>query len=175
MNVRKIVMSALLLAAGFVIHQIVPPFAGVTFDIQLAMLFVILLINPDFKSILTVSSASGIITAITTKFPGGQIPNIIDKLVTGLLMYLLLKAFCKISNKYITAALMGALGTVISGSVFLSSALLLVGLPSPFMTLFLAVVAPTAIANTVITPLLYSLVVFSMKAAGFRLDNAKSL
>jgi hypothetical protein len=166
MNLRKNILSAILLSIGFILHQVIPTFEGVTFDVQLAMLFIIIAINMDIKNTVVVSLASGIITALTTKLPGGQIPNIIDKAITGMAVYLLLLALSRIVNKPAAAAVTGFIGTIVSGSVFLSSALLILGkLPAPFMFLFMTVVIPTALANTAVTPILYSLVTFSKRAA----------
>lgn len=165
MELRKNIMSAILLAIGFILHQIIPTFGGVTFDVQLAMLFIIIAINMDLKNTLVVSLASGIITALTTKFPGGQIPNMIDKAITGMLVYLLLLALSKIVNRQVAITITGFIGTLISGSIFLASALVMVGLPMPFTSLFMAVVLPTALANTFLTPVLYNVVNLSKKAA----------
>lgn len=166
MELRKNIISAILLAIGFILHQIVPPFFSVTFDIQLAMLFVIIALNMDIKNTVITSLASGIITALTTKFPGGQIPNIIDKAITGMVVYLLLTLLFKLFRKEIAMVIAGFAGTIISGTIFLLSANILLGqLPAPFPFLFMTVVLPTAAANTVIAPILYSIVVTSKKAA----------
>lgn len=164
MELRKSILSAILLAIGFVLHQVVPAFGMVTFDIQLAMLFVIIALNMNIKSTLVVSAASGIITAVTTKFPGGQLPNIIDKMITGLLVYFLLMALSKLMSKQIAIAVTGLVGTIVSGSIFLTSAMLIVGLPAPFTILFTTVIIPTALANTIIAPFLFYLVGVSKKA-----------
>jgi hypothetical protein len=172
MELRKNILSAVLLAVGFVLHQIVPPFFGVTFDIQLAMLFVVIAINMDIKNTVITSLASGVITALTTKFPGGQVPNIIDKAITGLAVYFLLVMLKKVFSKQISLIIAGLAGTIISGSIFLTAALLITQkLPAPFSFLFLTVVLPTAAANTVITPALFGLVDFSKKAARFEISK----
>lgn len=165
MELRKNIFSAILLAVGFVLHQVVPAVGGVTFDLQLAMLFVIIAINMDIKNTILVSLASGMITALTTKFPGGQIPNMIDKAVTGMVVFVLLMLLSRIMNKNIAMIITGFVGTIVSGTVFLVSALVLVGLPVPFMVSFTAVVVPTAITNAVIAPALYYMVNISKKAA----------
>lgn len=48
-------------------------------------------------------------------------------------------------------AIIGLIGTAISGTVFLGSALFIVGLPAPFMVLFTSIVLPTSLTNMVIT------------------------
>jgi hypothetical protein len=165
---RKNILSGLLLAIGFILHQIVPgSFGGMTFDIQLAILFVIIAINMDLKNTIAIGLASGIITAMTTKFPGGQIPNVIDKIITSLAVYFILLLLSKLFNKQISLVLSALIGTVISGTVFLASALFIVGLPAPFIALFLGVVLPTTIANTIFTTIIYNLVAISQKAVKF--------
>lgn len=166
MELRKNILSAILLAIGFVLHQIVPTFGGVTFDIQLAILFVIIAMNMDIKNATVVSISSGIITALTTKFPGGQIPNIIDKVISGLIVYILFSMLIKFMSKQVASVIVGLLGTIISGSIFLLSAQLIAGLPLPFTTLFVTVVIPTALSNAVLTPFLFYIVNISKKAAG---------
>lgn len=169
MEIRKIILSALLLAVGFILHQIIPGFiGGMTFDVQLIMLFVIIAVNMDFKNTIATGMASGIITAFTTKFPGGQIPNIIDKMITSILIYFLFLALTKVINRQISIVLVGIIGTIISGTVFLVSALFIVGLPAPFKILFVSVVIPTTIANAIITPILYNAVTASAK--GMKLE-----
>ena len=55
----------------------------------------------------------------------------------------------------VKASILGFLGTLVSGIVFLGSALIIVGLPAPFTALFTVVVLPTALANTVLTAVLF--------------------
>ena len=80
-----------------------------------------------------------------------MIPNILDKITTAIVVYLLIRLLDKttLHNK-IKAIVVNAVGTVISGTVFLVSALLLVGLPAPFSVLFVTVVIPAIVVNTVI-------------------------
>jgi hypothetical protein len=168
MDLKKNILSGLLLAIGFILHQIIPgSIGGMTFDVQLAILFVIIAVNMDLKNTITTGLASGIITAMTTKFPGGQLPNMIDKIVTSLLIYFLLVVLTKAFNKQVSIIVTAVVGTIISGTVFLTSALLIVGLPAPFMALFIGVVLPTTIANTFATSILYNLVTSTQKAVKF--------
>jgi hypothetical protein len=165
MDLRKNILSALLLALGYILHQIMPgAIGGMKFDVQLAMLFVIIAVNMDFKNTMVTALASGIITALTTTFPGGQLPNIIDKLITSFIVFYMFSFLSKHFSKQICIIVTGLVGTVISGTVFLTSALLIVGLPAPFLALFLTVVVPTALTNIVLTSVLYNLVNASQKA-----------
>ncbi len=165
MNLRKNILTALLLAIGFILHQLTPGLLGsMKFDFMLAFIFVALFISKDFQSTIVAALLGGIITAMTTTFPGGQIPNIIDKLVTCIAVYIMIKILDSFKYKQISIGIIAFLGTIISGSTFLYSALIIVGLPAPFTVLFLAIVLPTAIANTFITIVVYNAVKLAMKA-----------
>ncbi|MCR1898626.1 tryptophan transporter [Irregularibacter muris] len=162
-NIKKLTFSGILLAVGFILHQIAPAgVGGVTFDFMLAMVFIIMMINKDFKTAMIAGIAAGVLTALTTKFPGGQIPNMIDKPVTVLVVYGFLKCGRNIPQ-ILRIGLIGFIGTLISGSVFLSTASILVGLPASFIILFYSVVIPTAIGNTIVSVFLYKIVLSSIQ------------
>jgi len=180
MSIRETVQIALLLAIGYVLHVIVPGYgAGMKPDTIMAMLIVIILMHRNFKAALTAGIAAGIIAALSTTFPGGQIPNIIDKTLTSLVVLVLAlvlanpleKLLHKASFRFLgmTASLgtflacgiIGFVGTVVSGLIFLGSALYLVGLPAPFGILFVSVVLPAAIASAIAVMALYPLVAVS--------------
>ena len=84
MNTQKLVVNALLLAIGAMLHQLTPALGlPMQPDFALAMLFIIMILNKDdYKTSLVAGIITGIFTSMTTKFPGGQIPNVIDKIVT---------------------------------------------------------------------------------------------
>lgn len=182
MDIKKITLSGVLFAAGLIIHQLMPPILGVTPDVQLAVLFIIILINGTLKASVAAGIVSGIITALTTKFPGGQIPNFLDKLITCVILYLVItflsksfkaiseklknrnsavaKALLHVTNNVGVMAIVGLFGTMFSGMIFLTSALYIVGLPSG-LTLgigFLTSVLPAALLNIFFAPLLYKVV-----------------
>lgn len=164
MNLKKLVTNSLFLAIGVILHQITPPLVnGMKPDFLLAMIFIIILLNNDYKTILITALAAGIFSAATTSFPGGQVPNIIDKFVTCNILYIVLITMRKISNNQIKIILISSLGTILSGSVFLLSALLLVGLPAPFSILFFSIVLPATLINTVVTSFLYNTVILAQK------------
>ena len=92
MNVKKMILNAILIAIGALLHQITPALGlPMQPDFALAMLFIIIVINNDYKTTLISSIIIGILTALTTKFPGGQLPNIIDKVVTANVIYFIFK------------------------------------------------------------------------------------
>lgn len=108
----------------------------------------------------------GIITALTTKFPGGQLPNIIDKLITAHVIYFMFKVMGnKVSdNIKIISAL--SFGTIVSGLTFLLSASIIVGLPGSFLTLVTVVVLPATIMNIILGTILYKSIGVALKVTG---------
>lgn len=162
MNIREMAQISLLLAVGFILHLLAPGYgAGMKPDLLLVMLFVIILLKRDFKSSLLAGSVAGIICALTTTFPAGQLPNLIDKLLTSLFIYMLVKVLADRLPTVVTAGIIGVIGTLFSGTVFLLTALTLVGIPAPFEILFVTVVLPATIANTIGAVILYPIVTFS--------------
>ncbi|WP_071396031.1 tryptophan transporter [Bacillus tuaregi] len=156
MNTKNLVALALLVGMGTVLHTVVPGFfLGMKPDMMLTMMFLGIILFPDKKSVLLLGLATGIISGITTTFPGGLFPNIIDKFVTSLVFFALILAFNKYSKSIISVAVLTAIGTVISGVVFLGSAYLIIGLPGPFAALFATVVLPAAAVNTIVMIVLY--------------------
>ena len=104
-------------------------------DFALTMLLVVMIINKgDYKTSLIAGIITGVFTALTTKFPGGQLPNIIDKIVTVNIMYMVMILMNKLEyGKVITekfkisiTTFIFALGTLISGTTFLLSAQIIV-------------------------------------------------
>ena len=152
MKTKQLVTNSLLLAVGFLLHYVTPAI-GLPMQIDFSLITLVLVITLNKSSFSTCAAggiATGIFSGLTTKFPLGFIPNILDKITTAIAVYLLLKLLDKtaLSSK-IKAMITNAVGTVISGTVFLSSALLLVGLPAPFGVLFVTVVIPATIVNTI--------------------------
>ena len=127
------------------------------FDIS--YLFIIMIFNEDYKTTLIAGIVIGIFTALTTKTPGGQIPNILDKLITCNVMYLILvplrNRICK--TKQITLLL--SLGTLVSGTTFLVALATFAGLPggASFKVLFMTIVVPTIVLNLIIGLVIYKI------------------
>ena len=82
-NTRRLTLNAILLAMGLVLHQITPPIFTIKPDTTLIMLFTLMVINRDsYKTCLVAGIVAGIFAGMTSAFPGGQIPNVIDKFLT---------------------------------------------------------------------------------------------
>lgn len=164
LNVKKMILNAILIAIGALLHQITPAIGlPMQPDFAIAMLFIIILLNKDYKTTLISSIIMGIITALTTKFPGGQLPNIIDKLITANFIYFLYKIIGQKQSDNIKIILALIFGTIVSGLTFLGSASILVGLPAGFMLLVGTVVIPAVIMNLILGMMLYKSLVVSLK------------
>lgn len=160
MNTRKMVTNAILIAVGAILHQLTP-LLGVPMqpDLSLAMLFIIIVYNKDYKTTLVCGIIVGVFAALTTKTPGGQLPNILDKLITSNIVYLMLIPLRERFNKLTQISILLPVGTLISGTVFLSLLMVLGGLPmSQFGTLFITVVVTTAVLNVIIGIVLFKIV-----------------
>ncbi|URZ08725.1 tryptophan transporter [Clostridium felsineum] len=164
MDLKKLIINSLFLAIGVVLNQITPPILfGMKPDFSLAMLFIIILLNDDFKTCILTGVVAGLLAAAVTTFPGGQLPNIIDRIVTTSLVFIAVQPLKNKMNDKISIILTSLVGTIISGSVFLGSALVIVGLPASFKALFITVVLPATIINAIVGTLIFIAVKKSMK------------
>lgn len=127
MKTRNITISAIFMALGLVMHFMVPPiFGGVKPDFLLSMMFMCLIITDDIREAILVGLCGGVMSALTTSFPGGQIPNMVEKILTTFFVYYLLKTMGRdLSNLQII--ILFALGTLVSGVSFLAIALFITG------------------------------------------------
>ena len=150
---KQLVTNSLLLAVGFLLHYVTPAI-GLPMQIDFSLITLILIINLNknsFSTCIAGGIATGIFSGITTKFPLGFIPNILDKITTAIAVYLLLKLLDKTALSIkIKTIVVNAVATLVSGVVFLVSALLITGLPAPFFVLFTTIVIPATVVNTVI-------------------------
>lgn len=155
MNTKDMITTSLLLAMGLVLHTIVPGVFGMKFDLLLTFMFLAILINPSFKNMFLSGVIAGILSALTTTFPAGQFPNIIDKIFTAFFVFLLIKLMKEKIHPIIKVSIISFLGTIFSGIIFLTSALFLVGLPAPIEILIVGVVIPTSFMNTFISTIIF--------------------
>ncbi|MGM0902342.1 MAG: tryptophan transporter [Bacillota bacterium] len=156
MNTKNLVALALLMGMGVVLHAVVPPFVlGMKPDMMLTMMFLGIILFPEKKNVLLVGLVTGILSAMTTGFPGGQIPNLIDKLLTAFIFFGLLTVFKKYQGSVVNAGVLTAVGTLVSGTIFLTSAYFIVGLPGAFVGMFTLAVLPAIAFNTVFMVILF--------------------
>ncbi|MDO5714103.1 MAG: tryptophan transporter [Tissierellia bacterium] len=151
MKTKNLVMAAVLLAVGTILHMIPGIVNGVKPDFLLATLFFALIINRDLKATIAIGVVAAALAALTTSFPGGQIPSVIDKIITSMIVFGLIKTFNVTEGSTKAVAILTGIGTIISGAIFLGSAMALVGLPggAGFFPMMVAIVLPTAALNTI--------------------------
>ncbi|MDW8515341.1 tryptophan transporter [Priestia flexa] len=160
MNTKTLVSLSLLVGIGAVLHAIMPPVLfGMKPDMMLTMMFLGILLFPGVKNVLLLGLTTGAISALTTGFPGGQVPNIIDKPITAFIIFGLLLLVRNVTTvKTPVAAALTAVGTLVSGIIFLSAAALIVGLPGDLMALIVGVVLPATVVNTIVMVVVYPIV-----------------
>jgi hypothetical protein len=153
-RVSDLVLAGLMVGLGLVLHGVFPGiFAGMKPDFSLIMLFIVIMVIPDNRVRVAAGLATAVITAMTTSFPNGQIANIVDKIITTAAVM----GLTAVLPKQIKVVLVGVIGTLISGTVFLGTAALVGGLPATFISLMMAVVLPATGINTVALFVLYPL------------------
>ncbi|GKX66988.1 tryptophan transporter [Inconstantimicrobium mannanitabidum] len=177
MSTKKIVINSLLLAIGAILHAVTPALGlPMQPDFSLTMLFIIIFINfGDYKTTLASGIITGVFTALTTKFPLGQVPNLIDKVVTANIIFFLVLLLKPRMNKNLAIGIVMVIGTLISGSIFLESASILVGLPASFTLLFTTVVIPAIAINLVAGIILYKAIDISLSRVLMEKSKVKTL
>lgn len=168
---KKNILISLLLAIGLIFSQITPPFlGGMRFDFLLSFMFICLIITRDIKSAILTGLLSGLLSAFATTFPGGQLPNILEKIVVSIYIFGLLKLFKgQVSRSRLI--FLSLSGTFLSGFLFLTFASILVGLPASLTSLVIGVVVPATIINGVGTVFLFEIIKKAMKQANFHLED----
>lgn len=179
-NTKTLTLNSILLAIGLLLHQITPAIGlPMQPDLALIMLFTIVILNKDnYKMCLISGIVTGIFTALTTKFPAGQFPNIIDKFITVNIIFILVYLLYKLpfiknmkekKQDMIVLAIILPLGTLISGCIFLGSAQILVGLPGSFYSLFMVAVAPAILINLAVGLFLFKIVQSCIKKISYKI------
>src|SRR5690625_3758539 len=119
MNIRVIIILSLFVGIGAVLHAVAPPLLfGMKPDMSLAMMFLGIILFPKIQYVLLISTVTGFISALTTTFPMGQIPNIIEKPIVGLVFFGLFLLLSKGISQHISTPILTAVGTIVSGSLF---------------------------------------------------------
>lgn len=169
MNIRVLITLALLVGIGTVLHAVVPGFVfGVKPDMLLSMMFLGIFLFPKARYVLLLALVSGLISALTTQAPGGQIANMIDKPVTAFIVLALFLLFHSKIKDAISAPILTFIGTLVSGSVFVGVVALIAGLgEGGFLALFIGAVLPAAVVNTVIMVVIFPIVQSIMKRTKF--------
>ena len=163
-NTRKLTLNAILLAMGLVLHQVTPPIFTIKPDTTLIMLFTLMVINRDsYKTCLVAGIVAGIFAGMTSAFPGGQIPNVIDKFLTTNIMFLVMTLSYRLP--FVRNLGDKVKDLIVTGIIFLTAAQIIVGLPGNFTMLFMSVVVPAVAINLVVGVLIYKIVNITVQKA----------
>ncbi|MCG7337509.1 tryptophan transporter [Sporosarcina sp. ACRSM] len=177
MKTKELVLMALLVAVGAALYLIIPGYGeGMKPDFMLTMMFIGIILFPTTRNVFLLALTTGVISGIFSSFPGGFIPNIIDKFVTAFVVYGIIILLKKLSRNLIATTVVTGIGTVLSGSIFLSVALFLLGVTIPgfdspavaFTTLFVLVVLPAILMNCIAFFIIYPIVTNLMKRSSFK-------
>jgi len=165
---KTLVALSLLVGIGAVLHLAIP---GIIFnikpDMMLTMMFLGIVFFPTKKNVLLLGVVTGVISGLTTNFPGGLLPNMIDKPLTAFIFFSLFLMIKERFNTITGVALLTSVGTIISGAIFLTSALVIVGLPASILLLFSTVVLPATLINTITILIIYPVMKTVLKHTGF--------
>ncbi|WP_042349655.1 tryptophan transporter [Bacillus massiliigorillae] len=170
MNTKSLVSMALLVGIGAVLHAVVPGILFIKPDLMLTMMFLAIILFPQMKNVIVLGIVTGIISGLTTTFPGGFIPNVIDKFVTAIVFYLLLVLLKKIHFSIKTIGFLTVIGTLISGTVFLGSAYMIADLPKSFFALFASAVLPAMVINAILMVIIYPIVTAILKKSNVPIE-----
>lgn len=160
---------ALLVGVGATLYVIIPGInGGMKPDFMLTMMFIGILLFPTFKETFLLALSTGVLSGLFSTFPGGFVPNIIDKAVTGFLFLIIVLALRQLVQKLAVTISLVAIGTIVSGSTFLAMALLLTDVPIKFSVLFLTVVLPAVVLNTIAFVIIFPIVSKLLKRSSFK-------
>lgn len=170
MNTKNLVLMALLVGVGAVLYLVIPGYGeGMKPDFMLTMMFIGILLFPTFKETFLLSLTTGVLSGLFSTFPSGFVPNMIDKVITGIVFFLIVMALRHLAQKVAVGAVLVVVGTLISGTVFLSMAQVLVGLPgnAAFTALFVAVVLPAVVLNAIAFVIIFPIITRLLKRTNF--------
>ena len=155
---RWVAVTSLLLAIGVILHTISPNVGGVTPNWTIAMYTIAInLTNPTFKQCLGIGFVAGAVNVPSSKsaFPYG---NIASEIVGAIVCAVIVKMFLQIrlENSKLKPAVCAFFATLGSGLTFTFILKLVLGLTMQmYLYMMVPVVFAIAVANTVVTQLLY--------------------
>ena len=168
MNTKNLVLMAMLVAVGAALYLIIPGFnGGMKPDFMLTMMFVGIFLFPDTRSVFILAITTGVLSGLFSTFPLGFFPNIVDKLITAFVIYAVVVSLKKVSSNLIGATVIAGVGTLLSGFIFLSVAIFILGVELPFTALFVTVVLPAIVMNGVAFFIIQPIVVKLMARSSF--------
>lgn len=171
MNTKNLVLMALLVAVGAALYVVTPGFVqGMKPDFMLTMMFIGILLFPTAKDTFLLGITTGVISGLFTTFPAGFVPNVIDKVVTAFIFLIIIVAIKGLAKKVVAQAVLVGIGTIVSGSIFLSVALFVIGteVGKTFTVLFATVVLPAVAFNVIAFIIIYPIVTKLVKRSNFK-------
>lgn len=169
MNTKNLVLMALLVSVGAALYVMIPGFnGGMKPDFMLTMMFIGILLFPQAKNVFLLAVTTGVISGLFSTFPGGFFPNVIDKFITAFVFLAAVVIFKKLMGKLPATIVLSALGTMLSGAIFLSVAIFIIGVEIPFGPLFITVVLPAALMNAIAFAFIYPIIITLVKRSKFK-------
>ncbi|AYC30170.1 tryptophan transporter [Paenisporosarcina cavernae] len=169
MNTKQLVLMSMLIALGTALYLVIPGFnGGMKPDFMLTMMFIGILLFPKASHVFLLGTVTGILSGLFSTFPAGFIPNVVDKVATAFLFYIAILLLKKVSQHILVSTVLTAVGTILSGSIFLSVAIFLMGVNVPFIGLFLTVVLPAVALNALAFFIMYPIVLQLMKRSNMQ-------
>ncbi len=169
MNTKNLVLMALLVSVGAALYVMIPGFnGGMKPDFMLTMMFIGILLFPQAKNVFLLAVTTGVISGLFSTFPGGFFPNVIDKFITAFIFLAAVVIFKKLMGKLPATIVLSALGTMLSGAIFLSVAIFIIGVEIPFGPLFITVVLPAALMNAIAFAFIYPIIITLVKRSKFK-------
>jgi len=169
MNTKNLTLMAILVAVGTALYLVIPGYGeGMKPDFMLTMMFIGIFLFPDVRSVFLLGATTGVLSGIFTSFPGGFIPNIIDKFITAFVVFAIVLALKKISQKIVISTVIACVGTLLSGTIFLTVAIYVMGAHVPFGLLFVTVVLPAIAMNGAVFFIIYPVITNLLKRTSFK-------
>lgn len=169
MNTKNLTLMALLVSVGAALYLVIPGYGeGMKPDFMLTMMFIGIFLFPDVKSVFLLGATTGVLSGIFTSLPGGFIPNVIDKLITAFVVFAVIALLKKAANQLIVSTIITCCGTLLSGTIFLSVAIFVIGIKIPFGLLFVTVVLPTIALNGIVFFIIYPIIKTLLKRTSFK-------
>lgn len=169
MNTKNLVLMALLVGVGAALYVVIPGISGgMKPDFMLTMMFIGILLFPTVKDTFLLAISTGVLSGLFSTFPGGFVPNIVDKAVTGFVFLMIVLVLHHLAQKIAIATVLVGGGTILSGTTFLVMALLLTDVPIDFKILFVTVVLPAVALNAIAFVIVYPIITSLVKRSNFK-------
>ena len=76
---------------------------------MLTMMFISIFLFPEVRNVFLLAGTTGIISGIFSNFPGGFIPNVVDKFITAFVIYAIIISLKKITGNLIASTVVAGI------------------------------------------------------------------